>query len=51
METNYKTIDEDFKKRMDDIQKAEIDLSNRLEMMKLGIKEEVKDKAASPTAP
>ncbi|OHB99894.1 MAG: hypothetical protein A3G70_00390 [Planctomycetes bacterium RIFCSPLOWO2_12_FULL_39_13] len=51
METNYKAIDEDFKKRMDDIQKAEIDLSNRLEMMNLGIKEEVKDKAASPTAP
>lgn len=50
-ETNYKIMDEGLKKRVDDIQKAEIDLLNRLETMKLGIKEEVKDRAVSPAAP
>ena len=50
-EANYKTTGEDLNKRIDDIQKAEIELSNRLEMMKLGIKEEVKEKTASPTTP
>jgi len=45
LDANYKTTGED------DIQKAEIELSNRLEMMKLGIKEEVKEKTVSPTTP
>lgn len=51
LKANYKTTEEDFNKRIDDIQKAEIELSNRLETMKLGIKEEVKEKTASPTTP
>ena len=51
LEANYKTTGEDLNKRIDDIQKAEIELSNRLEMMKLGIKEEVKEKTVSPTTP
>ncbi|MBM4064300.1 MAG: hypothetical protein FJ266_01435 [Planctomycetes bacterium] len=51
LKANYKTTEEDFKKRIDDIQKAEIELSNRLETMKLGIKEEVKEKTASPATP
>jgi chromosome segregation ATPase len=51
LDANYKTTGEDLNKRIDDIQKAEIELSNRLETMKLGIKEEVKEKTASPTTP
>ncbi|HHT9115395.1 MAG TPA: hypothetical protein ACFYEL_02890, partial [Candidatus Wunengus californicus] len=51
LEANYKTNGENLNKRIDDIQKAEIELSNRLEMMKLGIKEEVKEKTVSPTTP
>ena len=51
LKANYKTTEEDFNKRIDDIRKAEIELSNRLETMKLGIKEEVKEKTASPTTP
>jgi chromosome segregation ATPase len=51
LKANYKTTEEDLNKRIDDIQKVEIELSNRLETMKLGIKEEVKEKAASPTTP
>lgn len=51
LEANYKTTGEDLNKRIDDIQKAEIELSNRLEMMKLGIKEEVKEKTVSPATP
>ncbi|MBI2556978.1 MAG: hypothetical protein HYW13_06150 [Planctomycetes bacterium] len=51
LEANYKTNGENLHKRIDDIQKAEIELSNRLEMMKLGIKEEVKEKTVSPTTP
>ena len=51
LDANYKTTGEDLNKRIDDIQKAEIELSNRLEMMKLGIKEEVKEKTVSPTTP
>lgn len=51
LKANYKTTEEEFNKRIDDIQKAEIELSNRLETMKLGIKEEVKEKTASPTTP
>ena len=51
LKANYKTTEEDLNKRIGDIQKAEIELSNRLEMMKLGIKEEVKEKTASPTTP
>jgi len=50
-EANYKTTEENLNKRIGDIQKAEIELSNRLEMMKLGIKEEVKEKTISPTTP
>ena len=51
LKANYKTTEEDLNKRIGDIQKAEIELSNRLEMMKLGIKEEVKENASSPTTP
>lgn len=51
LDANYKTTGEDLNKRIEDIQKAEIELSNRLEMMKLGIKEEVKEKTVSPTTP
>jgi chaperonin cofactor prefoldin len=51
LKANYKTTEEDFNKRIDGIQKAEIELSNRLETMKLGIKEEVKEKSPSPTTP
>ena len=51
LEANYKTTGENLNKRIDDIQKAEIELSNRLEMMKLGTKDEVKEKTASPTTP
>ena len=50
-EANYKTAEEDLSKRIGDTQKAEIELSNRLEMMKLGTKEEVKEKTVSPTTP
>jgi len=50
-EANYKTTEENLNKRIGDIQKAEIELSNRLEMMKLGTKEEVKEKTISPTTP
>ena len=50
-EANYKTTKGDLNKRIGDIQKAEIELSNRLEMMKLGTKEEVKEKITSPTTP
>src|SRR3989338_1293885 len=50
-EANYKTTEENLNKRIGDIQKAEIELSNRLEMMKLGIKEEVKEQTISPTTP
>lgn len=50
-EANYKTTEENLHKRIGDIQKAEIELSNRLEMMKLGTKEEVKEKTISPTTP
>ncbi len=38
-------------KRIDDIQKSEIELSNRSEMMKLGTKEEVKEKTVLSTIP
>ena len=51
LEANYKTTGEDLNKRIDDIQRAEIELSNRLEMMKLGIKEEVKENTVSPATP
>ena len=51
LKTNYKTTEEDLNKRIGDVQKAEIELSNRLEMMKLGIKEEVKEQTISPTTP
>jgi peptidoglycan hydrolase CwlO-like protein len=51
LKANYKTTEEDLNKRIDDIQKAEIELSNRLETMKLGIKEEVKENTVSPTTP
>ena len=51
IEANYKTTGEDLNKRIDDIQKSEIELSNRLEMMKLGTKEEVKEKTLSSTIP
>src|SRR3990167_6918612 len=51
LKANYKTTEEGFNKQIDDIRKAEIELSNRLETMKLGIKEEVKEKTASPTTP
>ncbi len=55
LDANYKTTGEDLNKRIDDIQKAEIELSNRLEMMKLGtkeeVKEEVKEKTLSSTIP
>ena len=51
LEANYKTNGENPNKRIDDIQKAEIELSNRLEMMKLCIKEEVKEKTVSPATP
>ena len=51
LKANYKTTEEGFNKQIDDIRKAEIELSNRLEMMKLGIKEEVKEKTVSPTTP
>src|SRR4030067_1780721 len=37
-EANYKTTEENLNKRIGDIQKAEIELSNRLGMMKLGKK-------------
>ena len=51
LETNYKDIEEGINKRIDDIQKAEIELSNRLEIMKLDIKEGGKEKTASPSLP
>ncbi|MCR4321159.1 MAG: hypothetical protein NUV74_12590 [Candidatus Brocadiaceae bacterium] len=51
LNANYKTTEENLNKRIDDIQKVEIELSNRLEMMKLGTKEEVKEKTISPTTP
>src|SRR3990167_7354038 len=38
LKANYKTTEEGFNKQIDDIRKAEIELSNRLETMKLGIK-------------
>ena len=42
LDTQYKTMEEGVNKRIEDIQKAEIELSNRLEMMKLDIKEKGK---------
>ncbi len=51
LEANYKTTGEVLDKRIDDIQKSEIELSNRLEMMKLGTKEEVKEQAVPSTIP
>ena len=51
LEANYKTTGEDLNKRLDDIQKSEIELSNRLEMMKLGTKEEVKENIVPSAIP
>ena len=51
LEANYKTTGEDLNKRIDDIQKSEIELSNRLEMMKLGTKEEVKENIVPSAIP
>ncbi len=39
LEIHYKTMEEGFNKEMDDIKKAEIELSNRLELMRLEVKE------------
>lgn len=43
MGNNYKVLEEGLNKRIDEIQKAEIELSNRLEMMKLDIKDKVRE--------
>ena len=51
LEANYKTTGEDLNKRIDGIQKSEIELSNRLEMMKLGTKEEVKEQTVPSAIP
>ena len=51
LDANYKTTGEDLNKRIDDIQKSEIELSNRLEMMKLGTKEEVKENIVPSAIP
>ena len=51
LEANYKTTGEYLNKRIDDIQKSEIELSNRLEMMKLGTKEEVKENIVPSAIP
>ncbi len=40
---NYKVLEEGLNKRIDEIQKAEIELSNRLEMIKLDIKDKVRE--------
>jgi chromosome segregation ATPase len=40
---NYKVLEEGLNKRIDEIQKAEVELSNRLEMIKLDIKDKVRE--------
>lgn len=40
---NYKVLEQGLNKRIDEIQKAEIELSNRLEMIKLDIKDKVRE--------
>lgn len=40
---NYNVLEEGLNKRIDEIQKAEIELSNRLEMIKLDIKDKVRE--------
>ncbi|MBU6392741.1 MAG: hypothetical protein KGJ87_05295 [Planctomycetota bacterium] len=42
LETHSRTLEEGVNKRIEDIQKAEIELSNRLEVIKLDIKEKGK---------
>ncbi|WKZ18475.1 MAG: hypothetical protein QY310_13750 [Candidatus Jettenia sp. CY-1] len=51
LKANYQTIEENFNKQIHDIQKVEIELANRLEMIKLDIKEEVKKKTELPANP
>ncbi len=51
LETTYKDMEKGINKRIDDIQKAEIELSNRLEIMKLDIKEGGKEGTASLPIP
>jgi chromosome segregation ATPase len=51
LETNYKDMEDELHKRIDDIEKAGIELSNLLEIMKLDIKEGGKEKTVSPSLP
>lgn len=51
LKAHYQAIEENFNKQIRDIQKAEIELANRLEMIKLDIKEEVKKKIELPAVP
>lgn len=51
LETNHKSIEEGINKRIADIEKAEFELSNRLEVMTLNTKEGGKEKTVSPSLP
>lgn len=51
LEIDHKAAEEKTNKRIDDIVKAEIELSNRLELMKLDMKGQEKEKTASPSPP
>lgn len=51
LEAGSKIMEEDFTKRINNFQKAEIELSNRLEMLKLDMKAEIKMTGESPTNP
>jgi chromosome segregation ATPase len=42
LETDYKTMEGEFNKRIHDIQQTKIELSNRLEMIRMDMRNEVK---------
>ncbi len=50
MDAGYKILEDGLNKRISDIQQAEIELSNRLEVLKLGISEGSKEKIGTPSA-
>ncbi|MCF6158050.1 MAG: hypothetical protein E3K32_05655 [wastewater metagenome] len=50
LEANYKTLKKDINQRLNIIQKTEVELSNRLELIKLDIKEKIKKDAENFTS-